>query len=556
VNNGEASSFAGATAEPVGEPWPAETAGVVCLLSTIIWPPVDCSRYLLEIIKVAIGHLPCRVDEPAGGECPVTPEADDIEFVVTVPRVADHVARLREERQEGILTDDLERRPHVVSERRLDQFLGGNATELDERPSLAVDVAEPRRDSATNKIKYKKYVLIHVPVPRDQFQTIDEGSEVADLEADTTQGAIYNFLADHPDTAFRQREIIEAVDVPPGSVSPTLTRLEERDLVEHRDRYWAIQDDTQATDSATPCSTPDTDRIDEGFSDRQLTRWMGTAVDPVDDRTLKGPPSDDLGGPKQGTVIWALATADTTTKQPRPWVVITDCYPSGPTRVSVAVALTPQSSHSQAVPVPADSWRRGEPNGPAYALPSVVATVNDALHPVGVQGTVTAEFVDTVTATAMLTLTRRQESVEVDEATPDQSRVPRQVAPSFRQYREWLIDTYGHGRRHYEGTVSRELARFYEWATGQRGDGTSSGIPSAESGQSLTFDDIDQQTFEKYARYLVDEATLTKSTARVHYAHVSAWCGWCVDTGYLSAHVAQESNASAILVDDRCDTHA
>jgi len=413
----------------------------------------------------------------------------------------------------------------------------------------------PRATGVTNKIKYKKYDLIHVPVPRDQFQTIDEDSEAPDLGTDTTQGTIYEFLADHPDTAFRQRDIIEAVDVPPGSVSPTLTRLEERDLVEHRDRYWAVQDDTLAADSAGPCTTPDTDRIDEGFTDHQLTLWMATAVDPVADRALEWQSSNDLEVPKRGTVIWAVTTAETTTNSIRPWVVITDCLSSDPIGVSVAVALTHRSSHSQAVPVPADSWLRGEPNAPAYALPSAVATVNDTLHPVGVQGSVTGGFVEAVTTTTILALTGTQERVDVDEVVPDQRRVHRQVAPSFREYRQWLIHTYGHDRRRYEGIASRELTRFHEWATGQREDGTSSGIASTESGHALTFDDIDKQLFEKYAHYLVEETTLTRSSARVHYAHISAWCGWCVETGYLSAHVAQNSNGRAILAGNEHDTH-
>jgi hypothetical protein len=52
-----------------------------------------------------------------------------------------------------------------------------------------------------------------------------------DLGPDTTQGAVYRFLLGNADRAFRQREIVEAVDVPEGSVGPTLHRLEERALL-------------------------------------------------------------------------------------------------------------------------------------------------------------------------------------------------------------------------------------------------------------------------------------------------------------------------------------
>jgi len=80
-----------------------------------------------------------------------------------------------------------------------------------------------------------------MPISKDKFQTIDEdGPSLPDLSPDTTQGAVYRFLVEHADQAFRQRELVDAIDVPAGSIGPTLNRLEQHGLVDHRDQFWAI----------------------------------------------------------------------------------------------------------------------------------------------------------------------------------------------------------------------------------------------------------------------------------------------------------------------------
>jgi hypothetical protein len=124
-----------------------------------------------------------------------------------------------------------------------------------------------------------------MPISKDKFQAIDEdGSSLPDLGPDTTQGTVYRFLLEHADQAFRQREIVESVDVPAGSVGPTLKRLEEHGLVEHRDRFWAIADAEHAAASAGLLGASTADAIDGGFSDDAVETWMETAVDPIDER--------------------------------------------------------------------------------------------------------------------------------------------------------------------------------------------------------------------------------------------------------------------------------
>lgn len=121
-----------------------------------------------------------------------------------------------------------------------------------------------------------------MPISKDEFQSIEEdGPSLPDLAPDTTQGAVYHFLLEHADQAFRQREIVVAVDIPEGSVGPTLKRLEEHGLVEHRDRFWTIADAEHAVASAGFHSAAAADEIDGGFSDEEVDAWMETAVDPI-----------------------------------------------------------------------------------------------------------------------------------------------------------------------------------------------------------------------------------------------------------------------------------
>ena len=123
-----------------------------------------------------------------------------------------------------------------------------------------------------------------MPISKDEFQTIDEdGPSLPDLAPDTTQGKVYRFLLKNADQAFRQREIVDNVNVPEGSVGPTLKRLNQHGFVEHRDRFWAIADAEHAVASAGLHGAATADEIDGGFSDEEVDVWMETAVDPIEE---------------------------------------------------------------------------------------------------------------------------------------------------------------------------------------------------------------------------------------------------------------------------------
>lgn len=120
-----------------------------------------------------------------------------------------------------------------------------------------------------------------MPIPADEFESLEEEASHVDLSPETTQGRIYHFLLRNADAAYRQREIVEAVDVPAGSVGPTLSRLEEYGLVAHRGRFWRIEDTEAAVASALGLGTETADEVDGGFTDDEVSAWMETAVDQI-----------------------------------------------------------------------------------------------------------------------------------------------------------------------------------------------------------------------------------------------------------------------------------
>jgi len=123
-----------------------------------------------------------------------------------------------------------------------------------------------------------------MPIPKEEFESIEDDESLPDLSPDTTQGKIYRFLLENDDKAFRQREVVENVDVPEGSVGPTLTRLKNHGLVEHRGKFWSISDGEHAVVSAGLLSARAVDERDGGFSDEEIEEWMEHAVDPIEER--------------------------------------------------------------------------------------------------------------------------------------------------------------------------------------------------------------------------------------------------------------------------------
>lgn len=126
----------------------------------------------------------------------------------------------------------------------------------------------------------------------------------------------------------------------------------------------------------------------------------------------------------------------------------------------------------------------------------------------------------------------------------------RAIEDSFERY----LQDKGKGRGgeggNYRRNVARELQRFAAWAAGERGSDDWTGITPAEADREPIFDDLDERVFREYARYLASDRGLKQNTVQTYYAYISAWCGWCVNEGYLDAHYAQRASATAPLPED------
>lgn len=78
-------------------------------------------------------------------------------------------------------------------------------------------------------------------IDRDTFENASEG-ELGDL---SVPDRVLGFLAVYDDRAFEAREIASRIEADEGAVSTALSRLKERELVEHKATYWAVTGDRE-----------------------------------------------------------------------------------------------------------------------------------------------------------------------------------------------------------------------------------------------------------------------------------------------------------------------
>jgi predicted ArsR family transcriptional regulator len=78
-------------------------------------------------------------------------------------------------------------------------------------------------------------------IDRETFENASE-DELAGL---SVPERVLGFLASHDGHAFEATEIAARLEIDEGAVSTALTRLKDRDLVEHKATYWAVTDDEQ-----------------------------------------------------------------------------------------------------------------------------------------------------------------------------------------------------------------------------------------------------------------------------------------------------------------------
>jgi predicted transcriptional regulator of viral defense system len=104
-----------------------------------------------------------------------------------------------------------------------------------------------------------------MPINIDRFD--EESTEVLDIQEDTQPYRILQFLAEHDDKAFTQTEIHEATEIKRGSVGAVLSRLEDRGLVRHRGRYWAIGEDDRLASYAAQVKASSVSPTDDYYGE-------------------------------------------------------------------------------------------------------------------------------------------------------------------------------------------------------------------------------------------------------------------------------------------------
>ena len=137
----------------------------------------------------------------------------------------------------------------------------------------------------------------------------------------------------------------------------------------------------------------------------------------------------------------------------------------------------------------------------------------------------------------------------IDDTT-GQDPAEQPLRNSFDRY----LQDKGKGRGgeggNYRRNAARELDRFAEWAAGERGGDDWTSVVPGDVDREPTFADLDERVFREYARHLSGDRGLKQNTVQTYYAYISAWCGWCVNEGYLEAHYAQRASATAPLPED------
>lgn len=105
--------------------------------------------------------------------------------------------------------------------------------------------------------------------------SIDEFEDRSPEQGSTNAERVLRFLARNRDQAFRAAEISEATGVNQNSIHPVLRRLEDRDLVRHREPYWAVGDLDDVRDATVFHSTAEF--LDDELGAESREEWLDAA---------------------------------------------------------------------------------------------------------------------------------------------------------------------------------------------------------------------------------------------------------------------------------------
>lgn len=105
-----------------------------------------------------------------------------------------------------------------------------------------------------------------MPISIDRFEDSEE------LRERTTSERVVRFLLAHDEQAFTRSELADALDADPNTVGTNLSRLKERELVRHREPYWAITDDHERVASVFKTRAEDA-YLNELFGEEDWGEW-------------------------------------------------------------------------------------------------------------------------------------------------------------------------------------------------------------------------------------------------------------------------------------------
>ena len=105
------------------------------------------------------------------------------------------------------------------------------------------------------------------------IRTFEEGSEESLGDGLSQPERVLSFLAANADKAFQPVEIARETDVPKNSINAVLSRLEDRELVRHKGRYWAITDDEDHLRSLTQYDIV-TETLNELYGEEDPEEWV------------------------------------------------------------------------------------------------------------------------------------------------------------------------------------------------------------------------------------------------------------------------------------------
>ncbi|GAA0510680.1 hypothetical protein SAMN04488066_10986 [Halorubrum aquaticum] len=108
-----------------------------------------------------------------------------------------------------------------------------------------------------------------MPIGIDEFDSRDPE------DRDTNAERVVRFLVRNRDKAYKAAEIAEATEVSENSIHPVLNRLAERDLVRHREPYWAIGDLDAVREATTFASTAGF--LDDELGPESRGEWLAAA---------------------------------------------------------------------------------------------------------------------------------------------------------------------------------------------------------------------------------------------------------------------------------------